>query len=152
MPELDGIINYMFKLGPYWGQGSVMVTQGPALGSVHCWLQWSWFESKLWTLFSIRLASIKLCVLTNLHSKVFLERYIQMTQIPNRMGLKKKKRRSLMKLEPHDLNKILRWHFSQILKMLIRWRHSRHFICFRMRHSHGRNFASILFKFIDKKG
>merc|ERR1712240_92609 len=29
--------------------------------------------------------------------------------------------------------------------------HSGHFICFRMRHSHGRNFASILFKFIDKK-
>ena len=57
----------------------------------------------------------------------------------------------LMKLGPHDLNKILRWHFSQILKMLIRWRHSGHFICFRMRHSHGRNFASILFKFIDKK-
>ena len=57
----------------------------------------------------------------------------------------------LMKLEPHDLNKILRWHFSQILKMLIRWRHSGHFICFRMRHSHGRNFASILFKFVDKK-
>ena len=57
----------------------------------------------------------------------------------------------LMKLGPHDLNKILRWHFSQILKMLIRWRHSGHFICFRMRHSHGRNFASILFKIIDKK-
>ena len=47
----------------------------------------------------------------------------------------------LMKLELHDLNKILRWHFSQILKMLIRWRHSGHFICFRMRHSQGRNFA-----------
>ena len=57
----------------------------------------------------------------------------------------------LMKLEPYDLNKILRWHFSQILKMLIQWRHSGHFICFRMRHSHGRNFASILFKIIDKK-
>ena len=57
----------------------------------------------------------------------------------------------LMKLGPHDLNKILRRHFSQILKMLIRWRHSGRFICFRMRHSHGRNFASILFKFIDKK-
>ena len=35
--------------------------------------------------------------------------------------------------------------------MLIRWRHSGHFICFQMRHSHGRNFASILFKIIDKK-
>ena len=57
----------------------------------------------------------------------------------------------LMKLEPHDLNKILRWHFSQILKMLIRWRHSGHFICFRMRHSHGRNFASIFFKILHKK-
>ena len=57
----------------------------------------------------------------------------------------------LMKLGPHDLNKILRWHFSQILKILIRWRHSGHFICFQMPHSHGRNFASILSKSIDKK-
>ena len=34
-----GWYKYMFKLGPYWVQGSVMVTQGPAIGSVHCWLQ-----------------------------------------------------------------------------------------------------------------
>ena len=56
----------------------------------------------------------------------------------------------LMKLGPHDLIKNLRWNFSQILKMLLRWRHSGHFICFRMRHSHGRNFASIFLKFTDK--
>ena len=66
-----GWYKYMFKLGPYWVQGSVMVTQGPAIGSVHCWLQWSWFESKLWTLFSIRLASIKLCVFLELFLAFF---------------------------------------------------------------------------------
>ena len=58
----------------------------------------------------------------------------------------------LMKLGQHDLIEILRWFFSQILKMLLRWRHSGHFICFRMWHSHCRNFASILSKIIDKKG
>ena len=57
----------------------------------------------------------------------------------------------LMKLGPHDLIKNLRWHFSQILKMLLRWRHGGHFVCLWMRHSHGRNFASIFFKIMDKE-
>ena len=34
----------------------------------------------------------------------------------------------LMKLGPHDLIKNLRWLFSQILKMLLQWRHGGHFI------------------------
>ena len=57
----------------------------------------------------------------------------------------------LMKLRPYDLFKNLRWHFFQIFEMLLRWRHSGHFVCFRMRHSHGRNFALIFFKITDKK-
>ena len=57
----------------------------------------------------------------------------------------------LMKLGPYDLIKNLRWHFFQIFDMLLRWRHSGHFVCFRMRHSHGRNFALIFFKITDKK-
>ena len=56
-----------------------------------------------------------------------------------------------MKLGPYDLIKNLRWHFFQIFDMLLRWRHSGHFVCFRMRHSHGRNFALIFFKITDKK-
>ena len=32
-----------------------------------------------------------------------------------------------MKLGPHDLNKNLRWHFSQILEMLHQWRHKGYF-------------------------
>ena len=55
-----------------------------------------------------------------------------------------------MKLGPHNLNQNLRWHFSQILKFLIWWRHNGFFICFAMRHSHGRSFALILFKITDK--
>ena len=56
-----------------------------------------------------------------------------------------------MKLGPHDLIINLRWHFSQSLKMLLRWRHGGHFVCLWMRHSHGRNFASIFFKIMDKE-
>ena len=47
--------------------------------------------------------------------------------------------------------KKLRWNFSQILKMLFRWCLSGHFICFRMRHSQGRNFASLFFKIKGKE-
>ena len=35
-----------------------------------------------------------------------------------------------MKLGPHDLNKEFRWHFSQFLKTLIKWRHNGFFVCF----------------------
>ena len=56
-----------------------------------------------------------------------------------------------MKLGPHDLIKNSRWHFSQILKMLLRWRHGGHFVCLWMRHSQGCNFALIFFKIMDKE-
>ena len=34
-----GWYKYMFKLEPNWGQGSIIVMQGLALGPIHCWLQ-----------------------------------------------------------------------------------------------------------------
>ena len=55
----------------------------------------------------------------------------------------------LMKIWPHNPNKNLRWHFSQILKILIQWRHNGFFICFSMRHSHVFNFCVIFFKLIS---
>ena len=57
----------------------------------------------------------------------------------------------LIKLRPIDLIKYLRWRFSQILKILLWWRHGGYFVYFLMRHSHFRNYASIFFKFIDRK-
>ena len=51
-------------------------------------------------------------------------------------------------LGPHDLNKNLRWYFSQNLKILIWWRHNGCFVCFSMRHSHVFNFCEIFFKLI----
>ena len=36
----------------------------------------------------------------------------------------------LLKLGPHSLNKNLRWHFSQILKILLWWRHNGFFSVF----------------------
>jgi len=52
----------------------------------------------------------------------------------------------LLKLGPHSLNKNLRWHFSQILKCLLWWRHNGFFCCFQMRHSHVFNFCLNFFK------
>ena len=37
----------------------------------------------------------------------------------------------LLKLGPHSLNKNLRWHFSQILKILLWWRHNGFFAVFK---------------------
>ena len=56
----------------------------------------------------------------------------------------------LMKLSTNDLEDICQWHFSPILKIQNGWRHGGHFVCFSMRHSHGRNFAPIFFKIEHK--
>ena len=59
-----------------------------------------------------------------------------------------------MKLGPHNLNQNLRWHFSQIFKIIIWWRHIGRFVCLcvcvyvcvsvRMKSFH--NFRPILMK------
>ena len=48
-----------------------------------------------------------------------------------------------MKLGPHHLSKNLRWHFSQILKILLQWRHNGYFEFFSVRHFHAFNFCAI---------
>ena len=53
----------------------------------------------------------------------------------------------LMKLSTNHLQYICLIHFSPILKIQIWWRHGGHFSCFRLEHSHGRNFLPIFFKF-----
>ena len=55
----------------------------------------------------------------------------------------------LIKLWSNNLKKNLRWHFSQIFEILIRWRHNSFFTCFTMRHSHVFNFCAIFFKLIS---
>ena len=53
----------------------------------------------------------------------------------------------LMKLSTNHFLLICSILFSPILKIQIWWRHGGHYCCFRFRHSHGRNFALIFFKF-----
>ena len=53
----------------------------------------------------------------------------------------------LMKLYTNHLQHICSILFSPILNIHIWWRHCGHYCYFRFRHSHGRNFAPIFFKF-----
>ena len=84
--------------------------------------------------------SLCVCVCVYVCVCVFLS--VQANNFPNCRPI-------LMKLGPHDYKQNLRWHFSQILKILLWWRHSGYFVRFAIRHSHGRNFSPIFFKITD---